>query len=105
MSDKITKKQQRDVQRTSWLATILGYNELAKTAPTLGEKIYYRLALGRARDRYIKLGGKLEMTKDEGDFVLVLDSETRPHINFKATDIELMRQAVAEYDAKKLSPC
>jgi len=103
---ELTEHQKRNVDRYHLLALAFGYNELAKAAPTLGEKVYCRLCRDRSREAYEKLGGKLEYREAEDDLVFALEGDERIYVRFKAADIEQMRKAVAEHDAKtaKASP-
>jgi len=86
-------------KRWHTLALIYGYNELAKVALTLGEKIYCSLIRGAYEGEYKKLGGKIEMQETEPSVITI--THHMPHINLYARDIELMRKAVADFDAMK----
>lgn len=87
-------------QRVQHIALVIGYNELAKQGQTLGEKLYYRLFRDHSEEAFIKMGGHKILTRDDGICEIDVPGHT-PHIVFTASDIELMRAAVAEHDAKK----
>ena len=83
-----------------WSATALcyGFNELAKMAKTLGEKVYFRMARDAAEQRFIELGGQKFITSEAA--IATLDVGLgMPSIAFRPQDIELMRETVAIYDA------
>ena len=80
------------------LAKIVGYNELARQAPTLNEKVYCRIARQHAYERYVELGGKIKLTEE--DEVLVTLGSERPFILLREKDIGQMRAAVAAWDAE-----
>ncbi|MFI5298242.1 MAG: hypothetical protein ACHREM_09105 [Polyangiales bacterium] len=84
------------------LASVLGYNELAKQVETLGEKAFCRTARDHAEAEYIRLGGEVVMSP-VGQLVVQL-RERPPHIIFREPDIELMRAAVRAHDEKKPAP-
>jgi hypothetical protein len=90
--------EQRRNDQFGRLALILGYNELAKNVERLGEKVYCRLLVGRLHEEYIANGGVLEIK--EGEQVLVTLRENPPYINLYPRDIDLMRKAIAEHEAK-----
>ena len=46
------------------VALCYGYNELARQAQTLGEKVYFRLFVDDAEKSAIALGAKLELTRE-----------------------------------------
>ena len=80
------------------LAAIIGFNELATNAKTLGEKVYFRMARDAAEKRYASLGGELNKSS-VGPTILTIGPG--PFIEFAERDIELMRDAVAKFDKKK----
>lgn len=84
-------------RRTAILARLVGYNEMAKSALTLGEKVWFRFAVQAAHRELLEAGGKLEIT--EGETPLMHIGERPPHINLYPRDIELMRAAVKAHDA------
>lgn len=81
-------------ERWDLLALTFGYNELAKTARTLGEKVWCRMSRDAARDALIDRGGDVKITSEE---VICTISEM-PKIAFTAKDIELMKAAIAEFE-------
>lgn len=81
------------------LATMLGYNELAKLAKTLGEKVYFRLLRGVMQDQFVKRGGNADVFAEEEHIVeIAVPYANMPHIRFRKQDIELMRDAVYKHD-------
>ncbi len=83
-----------------WTATALclGFNELAKLGKSLGEKVYARLARDTHLKRFVELGGNADLfAKEESVCTLVMPT-SMPHVEFRASDIEMMREAVAAYD-------
>ena len=80
------------------LALVFGYNELARRAEKLGEKLYFRLARGIALDKLRAIGGTLQV--DEDPIVLTLEAGP-PKINLYEKDIEAMRAAVAAFDKSR----
>lgn len=83
------------------LALLHGYNAMAKQSNLLSEKVYCRLGVQAAERQLGLLGVAIERDDtDNGPVVLTLPHHP-PYIEFRASDIELMRQAVANHDAKK----
>lgn len=83
------------------LARLVGYNELARGAETLGERMYLRLARDEARRAYEGLGGRVEDAPADAPVAVV---PTRPpFLVLSDADVELMRKAVAEHDARRAS--
>ena len=80
------------------IARMHGYNEMTKLAKTLGEKVYCRLACDTACEEAVKLGAEIRRTEAGGRIVFAIN-EVSPSINFRESDIEGMRKAVAEWDA------
>jgi len=87
---------------TTWhnVALVHGYNELAKTSKTLGEKVYFRLARDQAEEWAAQAGVKINRG-DQGNVVLELTAKP-PFIVFHERDIELMREAVAAFDERAI---
>ncbi len=97
----IPRKPRKRSTKETWerwhsLALIHGFNELAKSSETLGEKVFCRMARDEAEKTYIKLGGEIKKTEDE--VVLILEPKRMPHLKFTVKDIELMRVVVHEHD-------
>jgi hypothetical protein len=80
------------------LALCFGYNELAKKASTLGERVFCRLGCDAAEKIVEECGGAIDRTGPEP---ILLLREHIPHVRFMPSDIEAMRAAVAEYDAAR----
>lgn len=78
------------------LAVVYGYNELAKLATNLAEKVYFRLSRDYAEEEAAKLGTTINRG-DQGNVVLELRTKP-PFIIFHELDIEMMRAAVAAFD-------
>jgi hypothetical protein len=89
----------RNARLNNLLAQVIGYNELAKLAKVLGEKVYYRLFRDHAEEQYIKMGGQKLFSREDG-VCEINHPGPMPHIIFSAADIEMMRKAVAEHDTK-----
>jgi hypothetical protein len=82
------------IRKWDLLALIFGYNELAKTSKSLGEKIWCRLAREFAKEEFEKVGGKIEITKDK----IICTISTLPTIEFTVRDIELMKKAISDHE-------
>lgn len=78
-------------------AIMLGLNQLADDAAILGTKVFYRMMREEVYVRFKELGGTIDHLTEPPTLTL----HTRPEIKFYETDIEAMRQLVAEYDARK----
>lgn len=61
MSESNRTPEEREHTRQLWnfTALIFGYNELAKLATTLGERVWCRLMRDHAETEYKRLGGAL----------------------------------------------
>ena len=92
-----TSISKKNVLLSDCSARILGYNELARLSTTLGERVYNILNREAAIEDFRALGGTLEVQRGVNVFTLPLGPT---HVTFSEKDIELMRLAVAEYDAK-----
>lgn len=82
------------------LARLVGYNELARDATTLGGRMYLRLARDHALDQYVALGGKVEQApagKPAEKPAIVVPTKP-PFLVLTSADFELMRAALAEHD-------
>lgn len=83
------------------LALALGYNELAKLARTLGEKVYFRLLRDRVSDALVAAGGnggESPFAHEDGVIQIKVDGDRMPWVKLYARDVELMRAYVAEHD-------
>jgi hypothetical protein len=85
------------------IARMHGYNEMAKEAKTLGQRVYCRMARDAACEEAKQLGADITRTEVGGDAVMTID-EVAPHIVFKADDIEMMREAVRVFDLEHPKP-
>ena len=98
MAKKKSVSNDNDLQqhlRVRQIALVFGYNELAKSATVLGDKVYYRLARDAAQEELIKQGGTLNVVNQETILTLPGHSVT---VKFTEADIELMRQTVEQWD-------
>jgi hypothetical protein len=84
------------------VAMVYGYNELTKTSKTLAEKVYFRMGRDQAEQWAAEAGVKIGRG-DQGAVVLELTAAP-PFITFHERDIELMREAVAAFDARAATP-
>ena len=103
MSDEhspIDPNAHANAERWHHLALVYGYNELAKLAETLGEKVFLRIARDHAEAECVRLGANITRPDGLGPILVTL-SETAPYVVFHERDIELMRAAVQTYDAAK----
>lgn len=80
------------------VALLLGYNELAKRATVLGEKVYWRMMVNAIEEKLKAEGAKFDMLRDPPMLVL---SSHQPVIIFTEKDIEMMRETVRKYDEEK----
>ncbi len=84
-------------ERWGMAALVIGFNELAKMQNTLAGKAFCRLMRAQSEKRLRELGHEFEITNKASMFSLPMSV---PGIEFLPSDIELMRQCVAEHDAK-----
>jgi hypothetical protein len=73
-------------------ALVCGYNELAKQAGTLGERLFFRLMRQKAEEALVARGG--EKVVAEVGTVMTLPS--RPEVPLYEQDVEAMRVLLAE---------
>ena len=103
MSDKSEALDSEDERRAfkwSWIAMVHGYNELAKAAKTLGERVFLRLARDHALEECRRLGVSFDLQKPgDGEEVLVV-REAMPRIAFEERDVEMMRAFLRDRDAE-----
>jgi hypothetical protein len=88
-------KHAADVEYWTTVATIVGFNELARTGRTLGEKVYFRIFRDHVHEQLVADG---HTRLYDLDAILTLPAP--PFITFQASDIELMREAVKAHDAR-----
>ena len=93
----------KDAEAWHHVAVVRGYNELAKEAKTLGEKVYFRLARDHAEGEAAKAGVKINRV-DQGNVILEMTTAP-PFITFHERDIEFMRAAVAAFDKARAPEC
>jgi len=87
-----------DEERTHAMLIMLGANEAVKEPDIpLGTKVFYRMIRDDAYERFLEAGGKIDNVTSPPTLVL----KTRPELKFYVTDIEAMRQLVAEHDARR----
>jgi hypothetical protein len=86
-------------ERWAWMAQVIGFNLLAKEAKTLGQKVYCRLSRDDADEQLTVAGFKSMLDRERGEILVSLN--TVPRVEFHARDVELMRKAVSEHDAKQ----
>jgi hypothetical protein len=89
----------QNAKRWDCLALLMGYNELAKDATTLGAKMYLRMGRDVAHKRYEELGGQIDITVTPP---LVIVDTRPPWVALTQRDVDLMREAVADYDAGRI---
>jgi hypothetical protein len=85
--------KEEDLLKWDLLAMIFGYNELAKVARTLGEKVFLRMARDAAQRQYESLGGQIDRRDDE----TICTISEFPKVEFSAKDIDLMKKAIDDY--------
>lgn len=87
-------------ERWTAVALCYGFNELAKQAKNLGEKVYFRMRRDSAEKLFIELGGQKFITSEPA--IATLDvGLPMPCIEFRAQDIELMKKTIAEFEARQ----
>jgi hypothetical protein len=96
--EELTAEEKAGAERWTAVALCLGYNELAKQAENLGEKVYFRLLRDAAQERFIELGGKTILSPEDPALTLEV-GKGMPCVRFRPQDIELMRATVAAHDA------
>lgn len=99
MSDweDLTEEQKRQATAMHHEAQSIGFNELAKMAPTLEQKVFYRVAREQAAETARSFGSEIEWVRKATVGTLRHGSL---HICFLESDIEAMREAVAKWDAR-----
>lgn len=102
----LSEENQASLLYWTALATMLGFNELAKLGKTLGEKVYFRLLRDDMSLRFVELGGNGDVfAQEEAVVEIKVPFCNGPTVRFRAQDIELMRDAVYEHDkARRSSP-
>ena len=89
-----------DAATEAWTlsALMLGFNELARQADTLGQRALARMFRDDAQRRLVE-GGHARVNMTRPREILVLREQ--PHLAFDERDVELMRACVAQWDMKK----
>ena len=83
------------------IALVYGWNELAKMQDILGQKMFCRMESFVAEERVRKTGLATIPRNRENPVIITVDSNWRtPAMQFRESDYELMRKALAEHDAK-----
>lgn len=105
-NDTPTAEEQQEHDRYAAAALVIGFNHIAANdAKLLGQKVYFRAARDAAIRRLEELGGK-SMIMPATDTLPGLEIKMPhglPSITFREVDIDMMRVAVAEHDAKALT--
>lgn len=82
------------------IAMVYGFNELARNAETLGEKVAFRLMVSKIEEWLVAHGVTIPKSSDNS---VVLEIPCGPMtMQFRESDLELMRAAVAKLDAERL---
>jgi hypothetical protein len=85
-----------------YLALVYGWNELARQQDTLGAKLMCRRQSIEAESRVNGSGLAVVPRSRENPITITIDSRWRcPEIQFRESDWELMRAALAKHDAEK----
>lgn len=89
-----------DAATEAWTlsALMLGFNELALQADTIGQRALARMFRDDAQRRLVE-GGHARVNITRPKEILVLREQ--PHLAFDERDVALMRACVADWDAKK----
>jgi hypothetical protein len=95
--EDLTEEQKRQATAMHHEALSIGYNEMVKMAPTLGQKVFYRVAREQAAETARSFGSELEWGR-KGTVGTLRHGSL--HICFLESDIEAMRDAVAKWDAR-----
>lgn len=103
-ADNVQTEEEREKLGRYWsgLAMVLGYNELAKTVNDAGQKSFFRFMRDGLSKKWAEEDGGMEgfITYDD-EKIVTITAQQPPHIVFYERDIEMMRDAVYEYDKKK----
>jgi hypothetical protein len=99
VDDLFDQQRLENAKRWHVIAIICGYNHLARTAKTLGEKAYFRIACDEVEKEHIADGGDPVINHDGEEIILTLERAT--YVKFNSNDIEQMRLAVLDYDREQ----
>jgi hypothetical protein len=84
-----------DAESLGLIATVFGFNELAKQSKTLGEKVFFRMLCQKFHKDLESKGVKISILEDN---IVLTVHFGNVGFTFYEKDIELMRQTVAEWD-------
>ena len=82
------------------LAMVVGFNELARASETLGERVMLRLFRDRAKQLLQARGIEFKETGDNR-VLLTIPLACNLSMEFRESDVELMRQAIVKLDAEQ----
>ena len=100
MIDKFDEENQDKIlEQWSMAAAVFGFNELAKMQQDIKLKIFCRSMRTEAMDAYLRAGGKSSLINTVGTLREITLSAVPCPIMFIESDIEALRQLVADYDA------
>jgi hypothetical protein len=100
-----TAQQGRQMAQLQAVATFLGFNELAKLATSLGERVYYRMCRETAKEHAELMGAELGYDDNApGERIVMVLPGYNPTVSFREKDIEEMRAAVSAWDAGRAQP-
>lgn len=86
--------------RWSVVALVIGWNELAKQQQTIGQKAVCRCMRKLAQDLALE-ANIMDVPMFGNPIVFTIPiGAALPELEFRESDIELMRRAVAEHDSK-----
>lgn len=88
------------VKLYDFIALVHGYNALALRAEDIGARMYFRMARDMAIDEALKMGTRITFSSPE-ETPIVEVGEPPYGVNLYPRDIELMRKAVADFDARR----
>jgi hypothetical protein len=84
------------------IAAVYGWNELARQQDVLGARLYCRMKSFAAEKLINESGLAVIPRSDENPITITIDSGWRcPEIQFRESDWELMRDALARHDANE----
>lgn len=96
--DKLTAEQQKQAMAMHYAAQSIGYNEMAKMAKRLEEKAFFRVGREEAAALARSFGSDISYVQDQAVGHI---SSGGLQVHFLESDIEAMREIVANWDAKK----
>lgn len=93
---KSRELSEQEVEAWFAIAAMRGFNEMAREAETLGERVFFRVARADCERRLQEMGIDTNLVHDATVLRLPYD---RPEINFTENDVALMREFLARHDA------